>query len=121
MTHTCSTLLIRCMDFRLEKAIHHGFLEVSHLCGDVDIVSLAGGSKAFTDPSVPVHAVLQDHVALSKKLHGITKVVLMNHTDCGAYGGRAAFGSDAEERAAHEQDLAAAKTAPGSRVPDRTC
>lgn len=47
-------------------------------------------------------------IALSKNLHDIKKVILINHTDCGAYGGRKAFASRDAEREAHRKDMNAA-------------
>lgn len=117
MTHHCSTLLIRCMDFRLEKGIHHGFLEPQGLCGDADILSIAGAAKDLADANSANHAMLMEHVALSQKLHNASKVILMNHTDCGAYGGRTAFPDAQRERHAHEKDLKEAEATLGKAFP----
>jgi carbonic anhydrase len=105
MAHVCSTALVRCMDFRLGSAVRE-YLEANNLYNDVDIISLAGAAKdiAQTDDSVA-----ETQVDLSKKLHDIKTVILMNHTDCGGYGGRAAFDSDEAEREGHVADMRAAK------------
>ena len=58
------------------------------------------------DPSSAATARLQ--IKLSHDLHGISRVILMNHLDCGAYGGRAAFASDEEEYSRHAEDLRSA-------------
>lgn len=102
MSHTCSALIIHCMDFRLGPHIS-SWLESQGLLGDCDIVGFAGAAKNFTDESTRDN--LLKHIELSVSLHSITKVILMNHTDCGAYGGRSAFASREEEDDAHKSAL----------------
>lgn len=105
MSHTCSSALLRCIDFRLEPAIHD-FLVSRGLAGDCDVISFAGATKGLAQDA---SSVLADQLKLSKKLHDIKTVVLMNHTDCGAYGGRAAFQDEEAERNHHRKDLAEAQ------------
>jgi len=63
-----------------------------------------------------------EQIRKSMRLHGTNRVILMLHTDCGAYGGLAAFGGDPRaeaEQLVREIALAAAtlRTAiPGIRV-----
>jgi carbonic anhydrase len=47
-------------------------------------------------------------VRISVELHRIEKVIVMNHTDCGAYGGR---GSDEDSEWQHIEDMKTAKDA----------
>lgn len=100
MTHCCRALILHCMDFRLGPAIKK-FMEEHGLLGDADIVSVAGAAKNL-DLSL-------GQIELSVKLHSIKTVILMNHTDCGAYGGRSAFASEEDERQAHIKDMETAK------------
>lgn len=96
MSHTCKALLLRCLDFRLNEAIQQ-WLQKNHLANNCDLVSLAGAVKNLK--------IVLGQIEISQRLHGISEVILMNHTDCGAYGGRAAFADSEEERARHQQDL----------------
>lgn len=105
MSHVCSTALVRCMDFRLGSAIRD-HLEAAGLYNDVDIISIAGAAKDIAQED---GSYAEGQVDLSHRLHETKTVVLMNHTDCGGYGGRAAFDSDEAERAQHEGDLRAAR------------
>lgn len=119
MTHTCNALILHCIDFRFGKAIKN-YMEENRLLGDCDIISIAGAAKNIASPAnddVDRDFVL-NQIALSKKLHGVEKVILMNHTDCGAYGGRAAFNSDENEHAAHADDLKRSKEIVQSFYPD---
>ncbi|MFH1631531.1 MAG: carbonic anhydrase [bacterium] len=116
MSHTCSTALVRCMDFRLGNAIKD-YLESNNLYDDVDIISLAGAAKDLNDPE---GGVLETQLSLSKRLHSINTVILMNHTDCGGYGGRAAFESAEAEHKHHVDELGKAKEKLLAKYPDLT-
>lgn len=108
MAHTCKAAILHCIDFRLGPAVKAWLEEKNHL-GDCDIVSVAGATKDFTFPL--------EQLELSHKLHDTSTVVLMNHTDCGAYGGRSAFGSDDEETETHFSAMSQAKAKLLERLP----
>lgn len=118
--HTCKALIIHCMDFRLMEPIF-SYLKKRGLVGMCDEVSLAGAIKSIADdPNGPVSQTLLKQIELSKALHHIDTVILMNHTDCGAYGGHAAFASLTEEREKHTQDMRAVRNHITSRFPELT-
>ncbi|WKZ29295.1 MAG: hypothetical protein QY323_01035 [Patescibacteria group bacterium] len=118
MKHTCSTIIFHCIDFRFAADIK-AYMEKEGLMGDVDVVSIAGAVKNLVNPAQPtdVEFVLRQ-LDISKRLHDVCRVVLMNHTDCGAYGGRKAFASMEEERAKHAEDLEAARNMILEKYPD---
>src|SRR6185503_1601696 len=74
---------------------------------------IAGGAKSLASPSQAADRefVLQQ-IRTSMRLHGAPRVILMTHSDCGAYGGlQGGFGGDTEAEAEHhrrELNLAAA-------------
>lgn len=105
MPHTCRALVIHCLDFRFIQAIQN-HLKEQGLLGNADLVCAAGSAKNLLDPTSQPFLLRQ--IELSKKLHGIKEVHLINHLDCGAYGGAAAFPEAAAELAAHAKDLQAA-------------
>lgn len=87
-----------------------GYLDEQGMTGDCDLVSLAGAAKNLASPMAPEHRVtLEKQIELASKLHGIKTLTLMNHTDCGAYGGAAAFASSDEEKVTHGEELRAAR------------
>ncbi len=114
MSHTCSSVLVRCIDFRLGKEISN-YLNTENLYGDIDIISIAGSTKSISQEN---NSYAESQVDLSKKLHNINKVILMNHTDCGGYGGKDAFDSKEDELNQHKQDLNIAKNKLQTRHPD---
>ena len=105
MSHTCSNALIRCMDFRLEPAIAD-YMKAHNLASDTDIISVAGAAKDINDQAFG--DIVRGQLGLSKKLHDIQTIILMNHTDCGGYGGRSAFDSREAEWDHHVTQLNAA-------------
>ena len=103
--HQCTTLVLHCIDFRLQKALLDWGTK-NNILGDCDVVSTAGAVKNILAPESDV----MRNIAIAEKLHGITKVILINHTDCGAYGGAKAFASKKEEVEKHLADLTAAES-----------
>lgn len=96
------------MDFRFGSAIKN-YLVDKHVLDDCDIVSLAGAAKNLASPSTDSDRdTILRQIEISHRLHNITSVLLINHTDCGAYGGVAAFANTDEEQTTHTQDLSSA-------------
>jgi len=110
MSHTCKNLMIYCMDFRLEEALHQWLVDKG-MDHDTDQVSLAGAIKDLVSPQNPGEAeMILKQIGLSADLHNIERVVLVNHTDCGGYGGKKAFDhNDEAEKTKHSQDMRRAK------------
>ncbi|MBI4086267.1 MAG: hypothetical protein HY433_03460 [Candidatus Liptonbacteria bacterium] len=97
--------MIHCMDFRLGGTVKR-YLEENNLLDDCDIVSVAGAAKNIAAPEhESEREFIMKQIETSKRLHGITDLILKNHTDCGAYGGRNAFSSRDEERKKHSDHL----------------
>lgn len=72
-----------------------------------DPIRVAGGAKclAGSDSDADRQFVLEQ-IQKSVALHATDTVVLMLHSDCGAYGGLSAFDNDAAREAEnHRQDL----------------
>jgi len=109
MAHNCKNLIIHCIDFRLGKPLKN-YLEKENLLGDCDILSVAGGIKNLLSPKrVSDKDFLLEQMGVSINLHKIKRVILSNHTDCGAYGGSAKFDSLEEERKFHIREMDEAK------------
>ncbi len=108
MAHTCKAVLIRCMDFRLEDDIER-FLDERGLVGDCDIISVGGATKALMSEDQGEVDFLLSQFGIAYNLHGVRHFILMDHTDCGAYGGRDAIGSAEEDFKFHVERLEKAK------------
>lgn len=117
MTNHCRALIIHCTDFRLQDALR-SFLEKQKLLGTTDIVALAGGVQEIAQSERPEKSTLFRQVQISSDLNQIKEVLLVNHTDCSAYGGREAFTDRSEEMERHTDDLRTARAVISRAFPE---
>lgn len=118
MAHNCKAAIIHCIDFRLGPAIK-AYMEERGLLGDCDVIAVAGAAKDLVEPgSESDRDFLMRQIDISKQLHHINTVILMNHTDCGAYGGRTAFVSTNEEEENHRSHMAQAAALIKDKYPE---
>lgn len=95
------------------------YLEQRNLLGDCDLVGIGGSVKYLIDDNYPERKeFLLEQIKISKELHQAKKVILINHTDCGAYGGSKMFSNEGEEREFHLQQLKKAKEVIKKRFPE---
>lgn len=109
MSHICKNLLIRCMDFRLNKETKKWIEESGLFIGGFDIISLAGASKDIVDGNEEVKNNFLKHVGVSVDLHQVEKIIIFHHSDCGAYALDYKFGSLEEEKKKQLEDMKKAK------------
>jgi len=103
--YECDAAVIACFDNRFELAGRKLLrtLEINYY----DPVRIAGGAKALASPADGRERdLVLDQIRLSIRLHKTHTVLLMVHSDCGAYGGLAAFKHDRDvEREHHSREL----------------
>ncbi len=100
--HTCEAVVLHCIDFRfrnmlceyLQKRFPEGY----------DLVSVAGSVKRLAADSLKNNFVLEQ-IRISNKLHEPQISVLIQHEDCGAYGGSKAFANFDEELNTQKSEL----------------
>jgi hypothetical protein len=80
--------VVRCMDGRLNTPLA-SFLREQGVPEAHDLISLPGGARDLVDPESLASRALAE---VSIGLHGVRELLLIQHTDCGAYGGRACCG-----------------------------
>lgn len=118
--YTCDAAVIWCFDHRFHQAFAK-FLKRRGI-ENPDVIKLAGGAKALASGSSSEREFVLDQIRKSIALHGTKLVILMLHSDCGAYGGLQAFGNDAQlEFERQEAELLRARdslrdTIPGIKV-----
>ena len=97
--------VVSCFDARFEL-VTRKFLRKRGIQW-ADPLKIAGGAKAFASPAEESERRFAlGQVQTSMRLHGTNRVMLMIHSDCGAYGGLQAFGGNEEREAAnHESEL----------------
>jgi hypothetical protein len=106
--YQCDAAVVWCFDNRFEA----GFRKFLKKIGvyNSDPIKIAGGAKCLASAGHESEFVLEQ-IRKSIHLHGANRVILMLHSDCGAYGGLAGgFGGDAAlERENHCRDMERAK------------
>jgi len=118
--YTAEACIVWCFDDRFTGALER---LVAHLkLKNFDLVKIAGGAKflAVSGESSEKSFVL-NQIQTSIKLHGTKRVILMTHSDCGAYGGLKAFeGSAEKEMEAHKKELENARDFLKTNLPEDT-
>lgn len=105
MSHTCKNLLIRCMDFRLRDELTR-FIESSELFeGGFDVVSVAGAGKTLCDENATVQDYFLRQVKVSEGLHSASRIILLHHSQCGAYAQSYTFADAVEEKEKQLADM----------------
>ena len=112
--HQCDNLLIRCMDFRLNKMFKD--FASAELDNNYDLISVAGGAKAVVADETR-EAILA-MIDLFQTKHGGKIVYLTSHLDCGAYGGASAFSSPDDEQSTITADLKTARDIISAKFPE---
>ena len=107
-THSCEAVVLACIDFRFWRETMK-FVEKELGIKTYDFPKLPGAAKAINDcqgeADVPMACV-----GVPCDLHHAARIVIVNHQDCGAYGGSKQFnGDDDAEQKFHEQQLRKAK------------
>jgi carbonic anhydrase len=87
---------------------------------NADPIRVAGGAKVLASPdNLQDRQFVLEQIRTSIRLHETDTVILMVHSDCGAYGGLAAFDHDAEREARnHRQEMHKAFDAVKAELPD---
>lgn len=97
-------LLICCKDYRYIQPIQR-FVKRQLGVRWYDLKATAGGLRAMLDaPAVVRRWILRD-IALVYRLHGVRRVIMVQHEDCAGYGGSAKLGDLAHQRRFHRMQL----------------
>jgi hypothetical protein len=101
----CDACILWCSDNRFDLGFRK-FLKRTGVMNS-DPVKVAGGGKCLASPeNEGERAFVLEQIRKSMRLHGTKRVILMVHSDCGAYGGLGIFDGDAQAEALHhEQEL----------------
>src|ERR1700733_14618736 len=101
--YECDAAILWCFDNRFDLS----FLKFLKRIGVVhsDPIKIAGGAKCLASPERESdREFVLEQIRKSILLHATKRVILMVHSDCGAYGGLAeAFEGDSRAEAAHHE------------------
>ena len=101
--YQCDAAIVWCFDNRFQL----GFGKYLKRIGVVnsDPIKIAGGAKGLASPEhISDREFVVEQIRKSMRLHGTKRVILMLHSDCGAYGGLAGFGNNALAEANHHEN-----------------
>ena len=100
--YICDAAVVGCYDNRFETAFRKLLKRTGIFYSDP--IRVAGGAKCLASPQREEdREFVMEQVRLSMRLHATRVVVLMLHSDCGAYGGLATFKGDAVREAEHHR------------------
>lgn len=105
--HICGAVVVHCIDFRFRKKLNEYLM--SRFPEGYDLISVAGGVKRLVADSPEDNFVLEQ-LEISHKLHEPKVIVLIQHEDCGAYGGSKAFAGFEKEKEFQKLELDKAET-----------
>ncbi len=98
------TLVVTCMDWRLHGASGIGrFMGETFNAPAYGVLATAGAAKELHPGTVRNDLFLSQMELIATK--GLKRVILLSHTDCGKYGGDAAFGGITPQRATLSADI----------------
>lgn len=107
--HSCEAVVLTCVDFRFWRQTLE-FVEKELSIKSFNFPSLPGAAKAINE-CVSDEDIAMQCVSVPYGLHHAKKLVIVNHQDCGAYGGSKVFnGNKIEEQKFQEAELKKAKT-----------
>lgn len=115
--HSCDAVVLACIDFRFWRETLE-FVEKELDIKTFDFPSLPGSAKAINECFQNSDLAFQC-IGIPMSLHHAKKVVIVNHEDCGAYGGSKAFGDQKEEQSFHEKELKKAKNKLEDKYPGK--
>ena len=116
--HSCEAVVLACIDFRFWKETIK-FVEEELEIESYDLPKIPGAAKAINEcqneGDVPMKCI-----GVPCDLHHVARIVIVNHADCGAYGGSAEFKGDLEaEQRFHESELKKAKEKIIAKYPEK--
>jgi len=110
--------VLTCIDFRFWRETLE-FIEKELKLTTFDFPSLPGSAKAVNE-CVKDGDLAMSCISVPCDLHHVKKVVIVNHEDCGAYGGSGKFNGDKDaEQAFHEMELKKAKDVILKKYPEK--
>jgi len=111
--------VVWCFDDRFTAALQKTaeFLRLKNY----DLIKIAGGAKSLASPEkAGERDFVLKQILISINLHQAKTVVLMNHSDCGAYCGINKFAGEAEkEKEFYKTELLKAKNFLAENLPEK--
>ncbi|MDD5625940.1 MAG: hypothetical protein PHG83_02125 [Patescibacteria group bacterium] len=112
------SIVVSCIDYRFWP---QALPLLKEKYGYFDLITIAGAIKNLTSPAKKESKkTLLENIGISIKLHHPHSIILVNHIDCGAYGGSKNFKSEKEEIEFHKKELEKAEKIIQKKFPQLT-
>ena len=115
--HQAQAIIHTCTDYRIQKPLQKFIENVLNLYA-VDLKTDGGGIKKIFEEG-PIREYIFENFAHSINDHQASRIILINHTDCSAYGGSDAFQTIEDEIHEHEIQLRHAVSDVKARFADK--
>ena len=112
----CDGTVLHCIDFRFREFLQD-FLHKRFLKDNYDLIVVAGGVKELIADNEKSSDFLLKQFNISVGLHNPSTFVLIQHEDCGAYGGSDALGESWKELEFQKKELSNTKVFLEERFP----
>lgn len=97
-------IVLSCVDPGFKEPLKGLMRHLKFRSADFDYLGWAGGAKELTNPD----SLITKQIAALVKLHHVPEVIIMTHSDCGAYG-YPKFSDENEEQEFYANELRRAK------------
>lgn len=102
--HYCDNLVLNCMDFRFHEALEsHLELFFKYKVFTYDSRGSVGGSFSIIDKEN--RDTVFEAIDLAVEKHKVERVIIVDHIDCGGYGGSTKHENETKEREFHVAKL----------------
>ncbi len=115
-SHGVHDAVISCIDYRFRPMIAKWITE--ELGDQADLIAVAGAAKTLHD-ATSLDYIL-GLIKIARDLHGVTTVHILNHVDCGAYGGSKMHESETHEKHFHAEQCDVAANVLKQQFPELT-
>jgi len=115
--YVCDAAVVWCFDNRFELSFRKFLQRIGVVYWDA--IKIAGGTKCLASPDRESDRdFVMNQIRISMRLHQTRRVILMLHSDCGAYGGLEEFDNNAAvERQHHREELRKAAQVLADAIP----
>ena len=114
-THHCEAAVLSCIDFRFWQTIDE-YVKTHLGIASYDFPSLPGAAKAINDSEGDL---AMSCITIPCQLHNAHKLIIVNHADCGAYGGAKQHADIEAEQEFHAAELRKARAKVLDKHPDK--
>ena len=102
VAHNCEAVVLHCIDFRFNEEVDNYFDK--RFPEGYDVISIAGSCKGLLNDEEH-RKFLLEQFQISHRLHHPKTIALVQHEDCGAYGGSKNFSDTDAEQKFHQEEF----------------